>query len=60
MGNWQLRKIESLSNDRAHVYECNACVWIVYVTPDRHPDEIREEFDEHDCKEHPRAGNVRR
>jgi len=46
----QLRKIEALSNEREHVYECDSCVWVVNVHPERHPDEIQAEFNEHDCK----------
>jgi hypothetical protein len=49
----QLRKVEALSNDSEHVYECDACVWVVNVKPHRHPDEIQMEFDGHKCEEHP-------
>jgi hypothetical protein len=48
----QLRKVEGLSSETEHVYECDACVWVVHVSPERHPDEIQMEFDEHICEEH--------
>ena len=49
----QLRKVEALSDEREHVYECASCVWIARVSSDRRSDEIEMEFDEHDCKDHP-------
>jgi hypothetical protein len=51
----QLRKVEALSSDREHVYECDSCLWVVNVHPDRHPDEIEAEFNEHNCREFSRA-----
>jgi len=46
-----LRKLENMSDETEHVYECEACIWMVHVAPDRHPSEIQAEFDGHDCKE---------
>ena len=48
----QLRKVEALSSETDHVYECDACIWVVHVSPERHPAEIQMEFDRHDCKEY--------
>lgn len=52
MAHRQLRKVEALSSEREHVYECDSCVWVVNVNPERHPDEVQMEFDEHKCEEH--------
>ena len=49
----QLRKVEGLSSETEHVYECDSCVWIVHVSPERNVDELRMEFDEHKCEEFP-------
>jgi hypothetical protein len=51
----QLRKVETLSSDHEHVYECDSCVWVVHVHPERHPDEIRSQFEAHDCREFSRT-----
>jgi hypothetical protein len=45
----QLRKVEALSDEHKHVYECDSCVWIVHVSPERHISEIQAEFDGHKC-----------
>jgi hypothetical protein len=50
MGFRQLRKIEGLSNETEHVYECDSCAWVVHVGPDRHIAEVQMEFDEHRCE----------
>ena len=51
----QLRKVEVLSSDHEHVYECDSCVRVVHVHPDRHPAEIQTEFDGHDCRQFSRT-----
>jgi hypothetical protein len=38
-----------MSSETEHVYECDSCVWVVHVSPDRHADEIQMEFDEHEA-----------
>ena len=48
----QLKKVEALSNDTEHVFECDSCVWVVHVIPERHLGEVQAEFDEHKCEEH--------
>ena len=46
-----LRKVEGISTDTEHVYECDSCIWMVNVSPDRSFSEIQAEFEGHDCKE---------
>jgi hypothetical protein len=50
-GKRSLRKLEAVSTDKEHVYECDACVWMVTVSPERSFGEIQAEFEEHDCSE---------
>ncbi len=47
-----LKKVDGLSSDTEHAYECDSCVWLTYVSPERHADEIKMEFAEHRCEEH--------
>jgi hypothetical protein len=50
-GKRTLRKIEGMSTDTEHVYECDSCIWMVHVSPDRSFGEIQAEFNDHDCKD---------
>jgi hypothetical protein len=59
MARRQLRKVEALSSETEHVYECDSCVWVVHVNPERHPDEIEMQFDEHDCEKYSMSQNRR-
>jgi hypothetical protein len=47
----KLRKLENVSRDTEHVYECDVCMWMLIVPPDRKFSEIQSEFEGHDCKE---------
>jgi hypothetical protein len=49
----QLRKVEALSSDHQHLYECDSCLWVVHVASHRHSREIEMEFDQHKCEEYP-------
>jgi len=48
----QLRKVEALSSEMEHVYECDSCVWVVHVSTERHVQEVQMEFNGHDCNEY--------
>jgi hypothetical protein len=47
----RLRKWEKVSGDKEHVYECDVCMWMLVVSPDRVFSDIQSEFDRHDCKQ---------
>lgn len=49
----QLRKLEVLSTEREHVYQCDSCIWTVHVSPDKHPQHVETLFAGHKCEEHP-------
>jgi hypothetical protein len=50
-GKRSLRKIEAMSTNTTHVYECGSCSWMMEISADRNFSEIHAEFDGHDCKE---------
>jgi len=49
-GKRKLRKIETMSTDTNHVYECDMCIWMMETSPDQSPIEVELEFNAHDCK----------
>jgi hypothetical protein len=51
MAHRHLRKLEALWNETEHIHECDFCVWVVRVSPDRHLDEVQMEFDAHKCED---------
>jgi hypothetical protein len=50
-GKRKLRQIDVMSTDVTHVYECDACAWMLDAPAAMALSEIQAEFDEHDCKE---------
>ena len=49
----QLRKVDALSNDSEHVYECDSCLWIANVLYEKNFAEVELKFESHDCNEKP-------
>lgn len=46
----KFRKIEVMSTEDEHVYECDCCAGLLRASPDTAFSDIQAEFDGHDCK----------
>ena len=45
----KMKRVEALSTEQEHVFECSACPYLLRVLPQASIEEIRLEFDSHDC-----------
>jgi hypothetical protein len=50
-GKRKLRQVDAMSTETEQVYECDLCAWLLRVPAHVAFDEIKVQFDEHDCKE---------
>jgi hypothetical protein len=50
-GKRKLRKVEGMSTEVTHIYECDSCAWTLDVPAALDTAKIEAEFTGHDCKE---------
>jgi hypothetical protein len=51
----KMKRVEGLSTEQEHVFECSARPYVLRVLPQASIEEIRLEFDSHDCDKNPAA-----